>query len=55
VYAENRPPAALRDVVECFDIDSEEAFVVGTMTRPLVVPPDKLGKRFGVRFRPWTP
>ncbi|MGZ8833141.1 MAG: DUF6597 domain-containing transcriptional factor [Thermoanaerobaculia bacterium] len=74
MYAENRPPAALRDVVECFwtsdataqpatilpdgcadiifDVDSEEAFVVGTMTRPLVVPPDKLGKRFGVRFRP---
>jgi len=74
MYAENRPPPALRDVVECFwtsdataqpatilpdgcadiilAVDSEEVFVVGTMTRPLVVPPDKLGKRFGVRFRP---
>src|SRR5689334_4713669 len=35
-----------------FDRDRDEAFVVGTMTAPLVLDAQHIGNYFGIRFRP---
>ncbi|HEY3055227.1 MAG TPA: helix-turn-helix transcriptional regulator [Thermoanaerobaculia bacterium] len=43
-------PDGCADII--FDLDRDDAFVVGTMTRPLVVEADAHGRLFGIRFRP---
>jgi AraC-like DNA-binding protein len=43
-------PDGCADLV--FDLNDCEGMVVGTMTKPLVLPPGASGDFFGVRFRP---
>src|SRR5512142_2638032 len=43
-------PDGCADVI--FDLDRERVFVVGTMTRPLIVDAASRSRLFGVRFRP---
>jgi AraC-like DNA-binding protein len=43
-------PDGCADII--IDRDRDEAFVVGTMTRPLFVEPDRAGNFFGIRFHP---
>ena len=56
-WSTNAVPEPIRVLPDgCADIiidrDRDEAFVVGTMTRPLFIEPDRAGNFLGIRFRP---
>lgn len=56
-WSTNAAPEAIRVLPDgCADIiidrDRDEAFVVGAMTRPLFIEPDRAGNFLGIRFRP---